>query len=102
MYANPSEPVFCPLLALLWYIIAQPSILNGQINLFGWHSQYERFNKTFNEVVRTHKYKIEFIGISAEYFGKNYIRKGAVTFVFKVYTVYLPMEPICLRENWIL
>ena len=102
MYTKPLESSVYNMLAIAQYIIAHPSILTGQINLFEGHSQYEHFNKTFNEVVRTHKYKIECIGISVEYFGTNYIIKGAVTFVFKGCTVYLRMDPICLHENWTL
>ena len=52
--ANPSEPVVFTVIALAWYIIAHPSILTGQRNLLERNSQYERFNKIFNEVVRTH------------------------------------------------
>ena len=91
MYANPLKYVVCTLLSIARYIIAHPSILTGQRNLFEGHSQYERFKNIFNEVVRTHKYEIECLGVSVEYFGTNYIRKRAVTFVFKGCTVYPPM-----------
>ena len=54
VYKNPLEPVVCPLIELAWYIISQPSIITGQINLVEVHSQYERFKKIFNEVVQTY------------------------------------------------
>ena len=84
------------------YIISHPSIITGQSNLFEGHSQYERFNKIFNEVVQTHIFEFDCLVISVEYFGTHYIRKGAVTLVAKGFTVSLPMALICLRVNWTL
>ena len=55
MYKNNLEPFVCPLLELARYIIAHPSILTGQGNLFKGDYQYERFKKILNEVVRTHR-----------------------------------------------
>ena len=54
LYENNLELVVCPLISLARCIIAYPTIITGQRNLFEGHSQYERFNKIFNEVVVTH------------------------------------------------
>ena len=48
------KPDASPLLEIVCYIIAHPSIIIDKRNLFEGHSQYERFNKIFNEVVVTH------------------------------------------------
>ena len=40
VYGNSLEAVVCPLLALVWYVFAHPSILTGRINAFEGNSQY--------------------------------------------------------------
>ena len=75
-YANPLEPVGCPLLALARYIITHPSIFTGQMNLFELHYQYECFNRIFNKVVQNHQSEFEYLGISVEDFWQHSIRKG--------------------------
>ena len=102
MYANPLEPVVCPQLALARYIIAHPSIITVQINLFKGHYQCECFKKIFNDFSRNNWYEFESLGISVEDFRTHSIRKWEDTFVAKVCTVSLPMASICLRANWTL
>ena len=41
VYANPLDPIVCPVLVLARYMIINPSILTGQTNLFEGKSQYE-------------------------------------------------------------
>ena len=63
-------------------------------------SQYERLNKIFNEVVQTHRYEFECLGISVEYFRTHSIRKGAATFLATGCTVSPPMASTWLHTNW--
>ena len=81
VYDNPLEPVGCPILTLTQYIISNPIILDGNCNIFEVKSQYEKFNKIFNEAVKSHRNAFIALGISPEYFGTHYIWKGAATFV---------------------
>ena len=99
MYANPLETVVFTMLALSLYNIAHPSILTGKGNLTKGNSQYERFNKIFNEVVQTHRYEFECIGISVEYFRTHSIIKGAAIFVATGCTLSPHMASICLCAN---
>ena len=99
VYTNPLEPVACPLIALAMYIIDHTSILTGQSNVFEGKSQYECFNKIFNEVVLTHQSEFEVLGISVEDFGTHSIKKGAAIFLATGFTLYLPMPYIFLRTN---
>ena len=100
MYANPLEPIVCPLLLLSRYIIDHPSILTGQSHLLEGHSQYEKFNKIFNEFVRTHQYEFGCLCISVRDFRTHSIRKGEATFLATCSTVSPPMASICLHANW--
>ena len=102
LYENNLELVVCPLISLSRWIIAYPPIITGQRNLIKVHYPYERINKIFNEVVRTHRSEFECLGISVEYFGTHSIRKGANIFVATGCTVSLPMASICLHTNWTL
>ena len=88
------------MLEIAGYIIAHPSILTGQSNFFERHSQYECFNKIFNEVVRAHWSEFECLGISVEYFITHFIRKGAATYIATCCTVYPPVASTFLRTNW--
>ena len=64
------------------------------------HSQYESFNKTFNEVVQNHRSEFEYLGISVEYFGTHPIRKGSATFVYTIFTLSTPKAYIWLHATW--
>ena len=102
VYANPLMPEICPVLAMGRYIICNPTILSGQCDLFEGSSQYDRFNKIFNDIVDHDDHRQSFIslGIPPEYFGTHSIRKGAVTLVATGSTASPPIASICLRANW--
>ena len=102
VYANPLDPVVCPVLALARYIVSNPTILSGKSNLFEGESQYERFNKILSEVVNENSEKFAALGVTSEDFGTHSIRKGAATFVSTGCTVSPPMASICIRANWTL
>ena len=102
VYANPIDPAVCPLLALSRHIMVHPTILTGQCNLFEGMSQYERFNRIFNDVVIEYREDFVALGICPEDFGTHSIRKGAATFVSTGCTVSPPMASICLRACWTL
>ena len=82
--------------------MVHPSILTGVSNLFEGMSQYERFNRIFNDVVKENREEIIALGISLEDFGMHSIRKGAATYVATGCTVSPPMASICIRACWTL
>ena len=51
LYSNPINPEICVHLGITRHLICNPTILNGQCDLFEGSSQYDRFNKIFNDVV---------------------------------------------------
>ena len=102
VYSNPEYPEICPFLAMVCHMICDPTILNGQCNIFEGSGQYEIFDRIFLEIVGHPKYCQRFIalGMPPEYFGNHSIRKGVVTFVATGCTSCPPIAPICLRDNW--
>ena len=102
VYANPEDPYICPFLAMARHLMNNPLILGGKRSLFEGSSQYERFNKIFNEIIHDPRYSGEFValGIPPEHFGTHSIRKGAVTHIATGTTSCPPIASICLRANW--
>ena len=72
-YANPIVPEICIVLAIGRYLICNPTILAGQCDLFEGSSQYERFNKIYNDIINDDRYRDEFVslGIPPEFFGTH-------------------------------
>ena len=77
-------------------------ISTGEFNVFEGMSQYERFNRIFNDVVKENREEFIAVGISLEDFGTHSIRKGVATFVATGFTVSPPMASICIRLCWTL
>ena len=91
VYANTLEPVDCTMLALARYIISHQSVITGK-------AIYLKDTPNMNDSTKYSMKLYEIIDmnfislvISVGDFGKNPIRKGAVTFVPKGCTVSPPM-----------
>ena len=102
VYANPQNPYICTVLAMARHLMCNPTILNGQCDLFEGSSQYERFNKIFIDIINDDEYREVFtsLGMPPDHFGTHSIRKGAVTHVATGSTSSPPIASICLRANW--
>ena len=63
--------------------ICNPTILNGQCDLFEGQSQYERFNKCFLEIISSPEHRDWFValGMPPNHFGTHSIHLGAATFI---------------------
>jgi hypothetical protein len=59
VYSCPECPEICAHLAFPQHSMASPTILNGGVQLFEGHSQYERFNTIFRGIVSSPEYREE-------------------------------------------
>jgi len=102
LYANPTNPYICCVLAMARLFMANPTILSGNCPLFEGTAQYERFNQIFLKIVKSPEHRDTFaaFGMPPEDFGTHSIRKGAVTLVATGTTSCPPIASICLRANW--
>ena len=102
VYSNPEHPEICAHLAFARHVINNPTILNGQTELFEGRAQYERFNRIFRDYVSSPEHREEFaaLGMTPADFRTHSIRKGAATYVSTGSTACPPIASICLRTNW--
>ena len=82
------------------HIDANPTILNGQCDLFEGMPQYKRFNAIFHEVINDERCANRFASLRMppEHFGTHSIRKGAATHVATGSTACPPIAS--LWTNW--
>ncbi len=115
VYATPSSPPTCPVLALATYIFANPGLTDSNMSemqtsegedgevsgrLFPGGDQYGRFMDCLRRTIE--KYLDEFLalGISPGDLGSHSARKGACSYASAGSTVCPPMVSICLRAMW--
>ncbi len=102
VYSNSEDAYICPFVSVGRHLVANPNILAGKCALFEGSGQYDRFNKTFLEIISHPKYcdRLSALGMPPENFGTHSIRKGAVTHISTGTTSCPPIASIFLRANW--
>ena len=99
IYANPENPIICPILALSCYLATTPT-RGPPGKLFMGTSQYERFRKQLQSLVDDHAEEIRGIGIDPNDIGVHSIRKGAATYVCSGTTSAPSIAAVCNRAGW--
>lgn len=81
IYANPSNPLLCPILALGMYWL-KFGFDSAENSLFGGSNQYERFRKVLLKLWKVEDVKLEAenLGIDSSDYGTHSIRKGSATY----------------------
>ena len=102
LYANPSCPEICPVLALGMYLVNNPGLLAANGKLFTGDFQYNRYADILNLTLK--KYEVEFarIGVKVGTIGTHSARKGAATLAASGCTISPSMASICTRAGWTL
>ncbi|EGZ04745.1 hypothetical protein PHYSODRAFT_410435, partial [Phytophthora sojae] len=90
IYANPSQPDCCWVLALGLYLGSNPTLVPGK--LFPGSNQKSRFCKTIGRMLE------EITGEKA--YGTHSIRKGVATYASSGSTGGLSIVSVCLRCGW--
>ncbi len=97
LYANPTNPSVCPLLALGVYMICKPrDPTNFRIKLFEGDLADKRFENILNRVVS--EMPQETLGGSKEEFGTHSNRKGSVTYALNFN--FVSAVQVYLRAGW--
>ena len=102
IYANPSCPEICPVLALGLYLVNNPGLLVTNGKLFAGEYQYNRYADILNLTLK--KYEDEFarIGVKAGTIGTHSAHKGAATLAASGCTISPSMASIYTRAGWTL
>ena len=100
LYANPKNPLSCPVFALALYFSTcfNTPLVNDSL-LFPGNDQYQRFSKMLVRMLNEHEEEVSNLGYRNSDLGTHSIRKGAVS-----YLASLPGGPpaaaICIRAGW--
>ena len=101
IYANPVDPVVCPLTALGIYLHTFGLSGTKSTALFPGTSQYDRFAKILKGFLRKHRDTLEKeFGINVDDLGVHSIRKGAATYVSSGSTCAPPQVATNIRAGW--
>jgi hypothetical protein len=100
VYANPTEPIVCPVLSLgVYFTSCFNFIQNPDGYLFPGSFQSRRFGKILAGVLANHEAEVNDLGFTLNDIGTHSIRKGAVSYLSS-----LPGGPppaaTCIRAGW--
>lgn len=101
-YANPIDPIVCPVLALaMYFTCCFNSAQENDGQLFPGNDQNQRFSKIFNRCLAEHKADVQALGYRLDDLGTHSIRKGAVSYLSSLVQFVLgldgPWESIYMR-----
>jgi hypothetical protein len=100
LYANPLEPLVCPVYLLALYFsccINTPQVYNGF--LFPGHDQHQRYSVMLQRLLDTKVDEVKSLGYNPGDIGTHSIRKGAITYLSSL-VGGPPMAAVCLRAGW--
>lgn len=100
VYANPLDPVVCPVLALAKYLFSHSELTNGNSVLFPGRSQYNRFMNLLAKLIKEHRLQLMEFGVNPDNLGSHSTRKGSATLCTTGCTVSPPYISVCLRAGW--
>lgn len=101
LYANPKQPVSCPMLAIGLYFLAN-SFTSNEKHLFPGNHQYERLVKLLDRAFETEAMKKVCLetGLNADDVATHSLRKGAATYVSSGSTSGPSHAAISNRAGW--
>ena len=100
-FANPIDPLVCPILTLGIYFSVFQLTGNKYTALFPGSNQYIRFTKYFHSVLDKHKDEwLYLFGCDVSEIGVHSIRKGAATYVSSGSTCAPPQVATNIRAGW--
>lgn len=102
VYANPTKPEVCTVLALGIYLLVFSPVGDDR-KLFVGDSQSARFSKCLSKILKGDlRDEIAALGFDPSDFGSQSIRKGGASFVSSGTTDSPAQVSICLRAGWTL
>ena len=100
VYANPSNPFICPVLALGLYLFSHPDLLTNQSFHFTGNHQYCHYSQVLKRAIGLDADNFKRLGVEVESFGPHSLRKGSATFVGSGSTMVPSMAAICNQAGW--
>ena len=100
IYANPSNPFVCPVLALGLYLFSHPDLLTNESFLFSGSHQYRRYTQVLKRALMLDESNFRRLGVEVGTFGSHSLRKGSSTFAASGSTMTPSMASICNRAGW--
>ena len=106
IFANPVEPVMCPVLSLALYFLAfgvalpKANETEDNVPLFPGASQYNRYTKQLKKVLKDNHDEVTKIGIVPKYVCTHSFRKGATTYASIGSTACPSSASIQIRGGW--
>ncbi|KAL7578468.1 hypothetical protein ACA910_011537 [Epithemia clementina (nom. ined.)] len=102
IYANPFQPIICPVLLLsMYFTCCFNNVQHTNGFLFPGRNQYQHFSTILRRVLLKHEEEVSLMGMDTSDLGTHSIRKGAITNMSS-----LPSGPsvaaICIRADWML
>jgi hypothetical protein len=84
IFANPTEPLVCPVLSLAMYF---STCFSGGVHftenapLFPGPKQEHRFSRFLNRILKEHEMEVNALGYDVSQIGSHSIRKGAASYI---------------------
>ena len=102
IYANPSNPYICPILALALYIFSHPMVLTNSSRsfLFTGNNQYKRYTQILWKAIMMRAEMFKRAGVEIDTTASHSVRKGSSTYAASGCTVAPSMASICNRAGW--
>ena len=102
LFANPTDPYICPVLALSRNLASNKDILKGDMPLFESTSQCDRYIDIFEKTRVALEAELKLLGYQHGDLGTHSNRKGVATLIASSSTVLSPIAPLCIRAGWTL
>ena len=100
VYANPMEPLVCPVLTLAFYFSCCLNVRpTADEFLFPGNDQYQRYSKQLYRVLHEHVDEVRLLGFEVADIGTHSIRKGAISYLASL-PGGPPIAAVCIRAGW--
>ena len=100
VYANPTEPIMCPVLTLAFYFSCCLNMRPmAEEFLFPGNDQYQRYSKQLHRVLHEHVDEVRLLGFEVTDIGTHSIRKGAISYLASL-PGGPPIAAVCIWAGW--
>lgn len=102
IFANPDDPVLCPITALSIYLVEKNCLYTPNSKLFLGGTPADSFHKALRKSMDAPaiQNQLRLHGLSASDIGAHSIRKGAATYLANGSTASPSYSSICIRLSW--
>ena len=100
VYANPMEPLVCPVLTLAFYFSCCLNMRpTADEFIFPGNDQYQRYSKQLYHVLHEHVDEVRLLGFEVTDISVHSIRKGAISYLASL-PGGPPIAAVCIWVGW--